>query len=539
MTDIFISYARSTVAEARQVAEALRELGYVVWRDDELPAHRAYAEVIEERLKAAKAVVVIWSAEAVKSQWVRAEADLARGMGTLVQLSIDGVVPPMPFNQIQCADMAGWNGEADAPGWRKVAASVADLIGVATTRPVTDSETPLALPSKPSIAVMPFANLSGDPEQDYFADGMVEEITAALSRFKSIFVIASGSTLTFKGQSIVPQAVGRRLGVRYLLEGSVRKAGNRVRIAVKLLDTAERVQIWTDRFEDTLEDIFVLQDKVALSVAGVIEPTVREAEIRRVSKRPTENMGSYDLYLRAIPLVRALARADREVALQLLERAITLDPDYGRALAFAATTYFFHIREGWSEDPVGDGNRSIELAHRTLRVASDDPDVLAYAATALRMVSPEAASAMFERALALNPGSSSAWFLSGQCQARAGELDLAAMQIETSMRLDPLSVVRNGQLFTLGHVRFQQGRFGEAIGLLEECSHFLPHWPAPYAVLAACCGHVGQAHAGREALARFKALTPMDIHDWYATFAGRQDSRRLFRDGIAFAEGTG
>src|SRR5947208_1352645 len=176
-TDIFISYARSTAAQAQRVAEALRALGYRVWRDDELPAHRAYTEVIEERLKAAKAVVVIWSAEAVQSHWVQSEADTARTAHKLVQLTVDGARLPRPFDRIHCADLAGWSGDASAPGWRKVVASVAELAGTPGLAPTPGpaAEASLPLPSKPSIAVMPFANLSGDPEQDYFADGMVEE----------------------------------------------------------------------------------------------------------------------------------------------------------------------------------------------------------------------------------------------------------------------------------------------------------------------------------------------------------------------------
>src|SRR5579862_3762065 len=316
MSDIFISYARSTETQARQVAEALRGLGYNIWRDDELPAHRAYTEVIEERLRAAKAVVVIWSAEAVKSQWVRAEADIAREAGTLVQLRVDGSTPPLPFNQIQCADLAGWTGDANAPGWRKVVASIGDLVGVAA--PSAEAPPP---PSKPSIAVMPFANLSGDPEQDYFADGMVVEIVEALSRIRSIFVIASGSSLSFKGKGVAAQDAARQLGVRYVVEGSMRKAGGRVRIGVQLIDAADGAQIWTHRFEDTLEDVFALQDSVALAVAGKIEPTVQQAEIRRASARPTDNLSSYDLYLRALPLQRSFVRANILEALDLASRA--------------------------------------------------------------------------------------------------------------------------------------------------------------------------------------------------------------------------
>src|SRR5215472_16775395 len=296
MADVFISYARSTEKQARAVAEGLRAEGYSVWSDDDLPSHRAYADVIEEQLSTAKAVVVIWSAEAVRSEWVRSEANRAREDHKLVQLNMDGARLPMPFDQIQCADLAGWSGDRAAPGWTKVAASVAELATArAAPAPPVTSGAPPSLPSKPSIAVMPFANLSDDRDQEYFADGMMDEIVGVLSRFRSIFVIASSSTMTFKGKSVSPQEVRRLLGVRFVLEGSVRKAAGRVRISARLLDTADATQVWADRFDDTLDDVFALQDKVAASVAGVIVPAVREAEIRRAmgSANP-DDRNAYD-----------------------------------------------------------------------------------------------------------------------------------------------------------------------------------------------------------------------------------------------------
>ena len=193
--------------------------------------------MIEERLEAAKAVVVIWSAEAARSEWVRSEADRARNEHKLVQLRIDAAVLPMPFDQIQCADLTSWRGEADAHEWRKVAASVADLVG-AVAAGAQPAQYPPPLPAKPSIAVLPFANLSGDPDQDYFADGMVVEIVEALSRVKSVFVIAASSTLSLKGRSIGAQEAARLLGVAYVLDGTVRKAANRVRIGVQLIEAA-------------------------------------------------------------------------------------------------------------------------------------------------------------------------------------------------------------------------------------------------------------------------------------------------------------
>jgi len=344
MSEIFISYARSTQDQAQKIGEALRGLGYGVWRDDELPAHRDYTEVIEERLRAAKAVVVVWSAEAVKSQWVRAEADLAREAGTLVQLSVDGATPPMPFNRIQCADMSGWTGSPEAPGWRKVVASVAELAGgdaPATGPAVAQSASrpaPAApsLPEKPSIAVLPFADPSGAVEGDYFADGMVDEIVTALTRFPSLFVIASGSSLSYSEHERDFRKIGRELGVRYLLEGAVRRSGKRVRIPVDLVEAEAGARIWSERFEGALDDVFAPQDEVANAVAAHIEPTIQAADLRRGDARPTENLGAYDLYLRGRQRWREFNPASFRAAIALLEQAVARDASFYEAWALLA-----------------------------------------------------------------------------------------------------------------------------------------------------------------------------------------------------------
>jgi adenylate cyclase len=539
LSDVFISYARSTEAQAQAIGEALRALGYGVWRDDELPAHRAYSDVIEERLRAAKAVVVIWSAEAVKSHWVRAEADAAREAGTLVQLSVDGATPPMPFNQIQCADLAGWSGDNSAPGWRKVVASIADLVGGALSPAAAPlSDAPLPLPSKPSIAVMPFANLSNDPDQEYFADGMMEEIVNALSRFRSLFVIASGSTLSFKGKTVSPHEVARQLGVRYVLEGSVRRAANRVRIAVKLIDAGDGAQIWGDRFDDTLEDVFALQDRVALSVAGVIEPAVETAEIRRASKRPTENMGSYDLYLRALPLFYSFERAETLQALDLLDRAIALDPDFSEALALAAVCHTQMVGNSWCDDPDSLRRRGIELANRALRVGGDDAVVLARCAIALMQLerNQDRAAALMDRAIALNPGSALVWQLSGVVQTRAGAPEIAIEHLATAMRLDPVSDTNRRARAFMAVARFEQGAFAEARELLGAATtgqnpmSYLP-------VLAATLGHLRRPSQAQDALSRYRALSSGTFEDFATDFFHRPEHRKLFLDGIALADG--
>ena len=535
MSSVFVSYARSTAAQAHAIAEALRAAGFSVWRDDELPPHRAYAEVIEERLKAASAVVAVWSADAVKSQWVRAEADAAREAGKLVQISVDGAAPPMPFNQIQCVDMAGWRGDPEAPGWRKVLASVAELVGAVGASLARPSAEPPPLPAKPSIAVMPFANLSSDPEQEYFADGMMEEIVTTLARSRGLFVIASGSTLSFKGRAVPAEAVARQLGVRYVLEGSVRKAGGRVRIAVKLIDGANGGQIWADRFDDSLEDIFALQDRVALSVAGVIEPAVREAEISRASGRLTDSVGGYDLYLRALALFRSFRKAEMFEALELLERAIALDADFALALAVAATGHMQILTFGWSDDAEDHRRRGRALAERALAAGGDDPRVLAQAAVALARgldPTPERGAALIDRAVALNPGSASVWFFSGMIRASLGDPEAAYEQLERARRLDPLSFTAGAADTWMAVARFEQRRFDEALTLISDATY---RNPVRYAVEAALLGHLGRVSEARAALALYRTLADRPVEDFAAAWFQRPEHRQLLLDGLAKA----
>src|SRR5580698_8361674 len=297
MSDVFISYARSTAAQAKRVAEALRALGHGVWRDDELPAHRAYAEVIEERLKAAKAVVVIWSEEATKSQWVRAEANVAREAGTLVQLRVDQATPPLPFNEIQCADLAGWSGDAEAAGWRKVVGSVEALLrpsgGGAAGGQATSG--PRAL----SICVLPFANMSGDVEQEYFSDGISEDIITDLSKVSALSVVARNTAFTFKGKSVKIPQVARELNVSHVLEGSVRKAGGKVRITAQLIDGGTGGHVWAERYDRDLNDIFALQDEISEAIVSALKLKLLPQEKKAIERRGTENVEAYNLYLMA------------------------------------------------------------------------------------------------------------------------------------------------------------------------------------------------------------------------------------------------
>jgi len=240
-----------------------------------------------------------------------------------------------------------------------------------------------ALPDKPSIAVLPFANMSGDPEQEYFADGMVEEIITALSRIRWLFVIARNSSFSYKGRLVDVKQVGRELGVRYVLEGSVRKGGNRVRITAQLIGAVSGTHLWADRFDGSLEDVFELQDQIALSVAGVIEPALQVAEMRRSAVRPTTDLSAYDLYLRGLAIFFAITKERLHEALGLFERAIAIDRHYGPALSWAAMCHLYLVRDGWAAEPETSRCEAVDLARQALQVAENDPGVLAHAAGVL------------------------------------------------------------------------------------------------------------------------------------------------------------
>jgi adenylate cyclase len=318
-----------------------------------------------------------------------------------------------------------------------------------------------ALPDKPSIAVLPFQNMSGDLEQEYFADGMVEEIITALSRIRWLFVIARNSSFTYKDQATDVKQVGRELGVHYVLEGSVRKAAGRVRITAQLIEGETGAHLWADRFDGSLEDVFELQDKVAVSVAGVIEPTLQAAEVQRSSRRPVNHLGAYDLYLRAFAMMLSPARRVAEVA-GLLDQAIACDPDFGPALALAAA---FHMNShifGWSDDPEDDRRQGLERGRGALLVAGDDPAVLVNAAFALGYFGEDinAMIALVDRALVLNPSYARGWHASGCLRLWAGQLDLAIEHELTSLRLSPRTRV-GWALNVIGHAHFLSRRFGD------------------------------------------------------------------------------
>jgi adenylate cyclase len=402
----------------------------------------------------------------------------------------------------------------------------------------TQAPSALPLPDKPSIAVLPFANMSGDSEQEYFVDGMVEEIITALSGIRWLFVIARNSTFTYKGRAVDVKEVGRELGVRYVLEGSVRKAGGRVRITAQLIDALSGTHLWADRFDGSLADVFDLQDKVALSVAGVIEPALQAAEMRRSAARPTTDLSAYDLYLRALAGCYPMTKERIVEALGLLEQAIAIDRHYGPALAWAALCHLRLVNDGWAEEPEKSRRKATDLARQALQVAENDPGILANAALVLARFGEDigAMIGLVGRALALNPSFARGWYLSGLIRNFAGEHDLAIEHIETSLRLSPRE--RMGQPLTaMGGAYFFKRQFDKAASNLLLAMQDDPGFPTSYRILAACYAHMGRLDEAGAIVARLRAITPQIVPSdlpWR-----NPEDRELFLSGLRLAAGEG
>src|SRR5499427_6226799 len=366
------------------------------------------------------------------------------------------------------------------------------------------------LPDKPSIAVLPFENMSGDPEQEYFADGMVEEITTALSRFKSLFVIARNSSFTFKGKPVNVKEVGRRLGVRYVLEGSVRKASGKVRITGQLIDATTGAHLWADRFERDLTDIFALQDEVTVAVVSAIHPKLLQTEIAMAARRRTESLTAYDFYLRAMSQFYLTTREGMAEAIRLARRALELDPGFGLAAALAGAGHMQNVLLGYAIDPQFDREEAIRLLHLALSINDDDPDALAVAAvTSAYMVGDrESEIEMADRAVALNPNSFVAWSCRGQVYRIAGLPEQAIPSFELAIRISPVDPRLHLMLTGMGQALIELRRFDEAIAAGKKALRQSSSFSGAYCCLASALAHLGRDADAREAAARLLEVDP-------------------------------
>ena len=389
------------------------------------------------------------------------------------------------------------------------------------------------LPDKPSIAVLPFQNISGDPEQEYFADGMVEEITTALSRFHWLFVIARNSSFIFKGRPIDIKEVGRRLGVRYVLEGSVRKASGKVRIAGQLIDAVTGAHIWADRFERDLTDVFALQDEVTVAVVSAIQPKLLQTEIAMATRRRPENLTAYDLFLRTMQQFYLTTREGLAETIRLAHRALELDPRFGLVAALAGMCHMRNVIWGYANDPQFDRTESVRLLRLALSVDDSDPDTLAMAAliSAFMVGDCESEIEMADRAVALNPNSFNAWNYRGWVYQIAGLPEEGVRSFERAIRMSPVDPLLHLSFLGMGVAFIELRRFDEAIVAGKKALRQNPSFAQTYRCLASAFAHLGRDAEAREAAARALEFDPaFTISAWIAR--GGQSNSKLWTEGL-------
>ncbi len=413
-----------------------------------------------------------------------------------------------------------------------------DVPGASGGRAIAEPGRPaLSLPDKPSIAVLPFQNLSGDPEQEYFADGMVEDIITALSRMRWLFVIARNSSFAYKGRAVDAKQVARELGVRYVLEGSVRKAASRVRIAGQLIDGSTRAHLWADRFEGALEDIFDLQDQVTASVVGAIAPRLELAEIERAKRKPTENLDAYDCYLRGTASLYQRTREGTSEALRMFYRAIELDPGYASAYGRAARCYGWRKVNSWMTDRVQEIAEAARLARRAVELGRDDAAVLSAAGFALAYVVGDLddGAAYIDRALALNPNLAVAWLDSGSARLWLGEPDLAIEHLARAMRLSPLDPLIGIMQAETAHAHFFAGRYDVASSWAGMALREGPDSLNALRIAVASNALAGRLEQAQKMLARLRQFDPAlrvsNLRDRLGPYRRPEDVAR-FEEGL-------
>jgi adenylate cyclase len=508
MADVFISYARPTASIAARVADALRAAGRSVWLDEQLTAHRAYADEIAEQLDLAQAVIAIWSEAAVKSQWVRSEAERARLKHKLVQLRVDSAQLPMPFDQIQCIDLAGWSGNENAVPWKRLLVGVAVLVGDAK---VPSPHQRLSPPDLPSVAVLPFKDLSAEHDQDYFCEGIAEEILSALARLTGLRVAASSAIPNDPTRAA--RDVAQALGVETFLEGGVRKHGERARISARLIQASDGFILWTDSFDRSLTDIFAVQDEIARATVDALGVRLLASDSAGLGIGGTVDPKAHDLYLRARQLVRKELETEARTAAELFREAVREDPGFALALAGLAGVLAEIARwklTGWEDA----GQEALSAAEQAVTIAPALAGAHLALGAALRLQHDPRARAAYQQALALSPRDPDVHYRMARFLVLEGEKANAIEHYEQAFALAPddyrYIVFALQEYQALGDAEGEQSCLERAAIAIERHLSLNPDDARAYGHGAGVFALLGQRDEASRYIARALALRPDD-----------------------------
>jgi adenylate cyclase len=446
MADVFISYAREDAETARRFAEAFQSAGCSVWWDDELRSGEAFDESIERALREARAVVVLWSRTSVISRWVRAEATQADRNRTLVPVMIESCQRPIIFELTHTADFSHWRGDTEDRAWQVLAGDVRRLIesqaaprGALPSTASSSTTTPPshpAQPSRPGVVILPFVNMSGDPEQEYFSDGVTEDIITDLGRVSALSVASRNSAFSYKGKTVAPAQIARALNVTHVLEGSVRKSGNRVRITAQLLEAATDIQIWAERYDRTLDDIFAIQDEISQAIVTALKVKLLPAEKAAIEQRSTTNCGAYELFLMARGFQRKGSERLKPVIVRICRRVVEMDPGFAKGWALMSLAEAEMSQRGLGGHSIASARASAERA-----IAADPTVAEGHAALAEAMVRGLLEQGPVDEALAtalrLDPDCYDAHAVAGAVAIGRREYEQAIAHLERAIELDP------------------------------------------------------------------------------------------------------
>ena len=537
MADVFLSYTRDDQPIARHFAEGFERAGLTVWWDQALNAGEAFDQITERALDQAKAIVVLWSKKAVESRWVRAEATQAQAAGKLVPAMIEACRRPIMFELTQTAELSHWRGDPDDPAWQSFLAGVRKFVGTGpATPPSATSTSGDEMFKRPAVAVLPFANMSGEAEQEYFVDGITQDIVSALSYWRWFPVIARNSTLAFKNHAADATEIGRKLGAKYLLDGSVRKAGGRVRITAQLIDATNGHQLWSQRYDRDLTDIFEIQDEITSSIVASLEPELQRAEQQRALRKRPQDLGAWDYCHRALAHQWKYTPADYEEAIRLARQAIELEPTFSYARSMLAICLYERTMAGWSADPAASFKECFESA--SAAVALDDGDWIGHFMKGMGYLWTQRAYDLGieenRRAVKMNPSAPGAYHGLACILSFRGDWAEAVEPLHKLLRLDPQYRFTGSALADIALAKLMLREFDEARDFGQRGIQAQPWFVRTYQRLASCLGHMGHEAEARDVVERLLHRQPgFSLSYVDATYPFRKPAdREFFLEGL-------